>query len=198
MTVLANDPARRANSQAIADLAELGWLRPEDSTLDLTIGPKAGFWRKWRPDHLVTNDLDPDVAADLHVDFRRTPFTENAFDVVVFDPDYGYRGTSRLASDAAYGLAGDYRSVAEVEAKLVHGTWEACRISRRLVLVKCQDQNVSGAFRDQSSMVVRAAFRRGFRVKGKLYVNAVRAQPKGKQQRNIWSYHSVLLVFEGT
>jgi hypothetical protein len=196
MSILANDGHRTTNSQAIADLAELGMLRSEDEILDLTVGPNAGFWTRWRPDRLTTNDVDPDVTADFHHDVLVGPlFPPRGYDVVCWDPPYGYRGTSRLASDANYGL-GDYRSADAIDSMLVAGMCEALLIARRLVLVKCQDACVSGAFRDQSGFVTEAARRAGAKVVGKLYVKAARAQPSGKKQKNIWGYHSVLLLLE--
>lgn len=191
--VLANDATRRTNGEAIADLARLGILRAEDHTLDLTYGPNGGFWTEWRPDRLVTNDADPMVAADWHHDARNIDSPPNSFDVVTWDPPYGYRGTSRLASDATYGL-GTYATPDAVDALLIDGTLSAIRLARRVVLVKCQDQCVSGRFRDQSGFVCDAARQAGAEVVGKLYVAARRAQPAGKTQTNIWGYHSVLLV----
>lgn len=196
MTVLANDPNRTTNAQAIADLHQLGWLRDEDWFLDLTVGPKAGFWQLWRPPRLHTNDLDPAVEADTHYDVRSPGFMPKSYDVIVWDPDYAYRGTSALESDANYGLAGPYRTANMVDELLVDGMLQAFAGSRRLVLVKCQDSNVASTFRDQSGFVTDAARKAGARVAGKLYVSAYRAQPAGKKQLNIWGYHSVLLVIE--
>lgn len=193
MTILANDYDRTDNAQAILDLFELGWLRPDDSILDLSVGPEAGFWTKWRPQVLVTNDLDPNVKADMHEDARSFPGLENSYDVVVWDGPYGYRGTSRLASDVRYGL-GEYRSADAIDALIIAGTIEAMRLARLLVLVKCQDQNVASRFRDQSGFVTEAVRKEGGRILGKLYVRAHREQPAGKAQLNVWGYHSVLLL----
>lgn len=194
--ILANDPTRTTNAQAVLDLHELGWLRDDDATLDLTVGPKAGFWTLWRPTLLHTNDLDPSVKADTHYDVRSPGFMPKSYDVIVWDPDYGYRGTSALESDANYGLAGPYRTPDDVDELLIHGTRQALAGARRLVLVKCQDSNVASAFRDQSGFVTEGARKVGASVVGKLYVNAYRAQPAGKKQLNIWGYHSVLLAIQ--
>ncbi|MCD6056500.1 MAG: hypothetical protein K0Q89_30 [Thermomicrobiales bacterium] len=195
MTILANDTHRVTNGAAIADLAELGILRKEDSILDLTVGPNAGFWTRWRPDVLVTNDDDEAVAADYHHNVFDRAFAPGAYSVVCWDPPYAYRGTSRLESDAQYGL-GDYSSADSVDETLIGGALEAMEISRRLVLVKCQDSNVASKFRDQSGFVTEAVRKAGGRVAGKLYIHAMRSQPSGKKQLNIWGYHSVLLVIE--
>jgi hypothetical protein len=191
--IMAFDPKRTTNAQAIADLAALGILRWNDHIIDLTVGPKAGFWKLWRPSCLTTNDLDLNVKADMHFDVTKgLPF---AYDVTVWDPPYGYRGTSRLASDANYGL-GKYRSADEVDELLLAGTREALRLAKRLALVKCQDQNVASEFRDQSGFVCELARSLGARVAQKLYVNAYRKQPNCKRQLNVWGHPSVLLVLE--
>jgi hypothetical protein len=199
--ILANDPARVTNAQAVADLARLGILRREDVTLDLTVGPNAGFWTKWRPDSLSTNDIDLDVKADLHVDVRDMRVDDGLghwkpgyWDVVAWDPPYGYRGTSRLASDATYGLARDYQTPDQIDALLIDGMRIACDLARRVALVKCQDQNIASHFRDQSGFVTEAARAHGATVIQKLYIAVRREQPAGKKQRNVWGYHSVLLV----
>jgi hypothetical protein len=196
MTILANDNDRRTNGQAIHDLATLGFLRKEDEVLDLTVGPNAGFWTRWQPDRLTTNARDPEVMAHFHVDASQaiTQFGRKTFDVVVWDPDYGYRGTSALESDANYGLAGPYRTPDDVDRVLIDGMLQSFQIARRYVLVKCQDSCVASKFRDQSGFVTEAARAAGATVAGKLYVHALRAQPAGKKQLNIWGYHSVLLV----
>lgn len=196
MTVLANNPTRKGNADAIADLAALGWLLPDDEVLDMTVGPKAGFWKKWRPRALYTNDSDPNVAADFHDDATATPFAAGSVDVTVFDPPYGYRGTSALASDANYGIDGDYQTPAAIDALLAAGTREAVRLTRRLALIKCQDSNVACQFRDQQTIVIDAARDAGARVIGKLYINAPRKQPAGKKQLNIWGYSSSLIVVQ--
>lgn len=191
--ILANDPKRKGNAQAIADLHALGWLLDEDHVLDMTIGPNAGFWKRWQPACLVTNDTDCDVIADWRCDARSMPLDDGSFDVTVFDPPYGYRGTSALASDANYGTV-RYQTSADIDALLAAGTREAVRLTRRLALVKCQDANVASTFHDQQTIATDAARCAGARVVGKVYVNSYRKQPP-KTQLNVWGYSSVLLVF---
>lgn len=195
MTVLDFDPERRTNARAIADLAQLDILRVDDHVLDTTVGPSAAFWSEWKPSALTTNDLDPTVVAQHHDDARSLPWPDRSFDVVVFDPPYANRGTSRLESDGRYGL-GEYRTRADVEALLVDGTVEALRVTDRLVLVKCQDACVASRFAPQSYPVWRAATEVGARLTGLLYVSARREQPKGKRQINVWSSCSTLMIFE--
>lgn len=195
MTVLANDPKRTTNAQAIADLAELGILRPDDSIIDLTVGPKCGFWQLWQPDRdLFTNDLDHSVAATTHRDVLRDEWQADSFDVAVWDGPYGYRGTPS-EFDEAYGTT-RYRTANAIDELIVGGALVAMDIAKRIALVKCQDQNVASSFRDQSGFVTEAVRAKGGRVAGKLYIQARRGQPAGKKQLNIWGYHSVLLVIE--
>lgn len=195
MTVLDFDPERRTNARAIADLAQLGILRDDDVVLDTTIGPKRAFWQEWKPSALTTNDLDPNVKAQHHDDARDLPWDDRSFDVVVFDPPYANRGTSRHPMDAQYGL-GVYRTKADVEALLVDGTVEALRVADRLAIVKCQDACVASKFAPQSYPVYVAATAHGAKLIGLLYVIGRRAQPNGKKQLNVWSACSTMMVFE--
>lgn len=193
--VLDFDPARRTNGQAVADLWRLGLLLDSDHVLDLTVGPERGFWTEWEPALLTTSDMDPDVDAHHHWDARRLPLHRGSFDVVVFDPPYANRGTSRLAMDKRYGIT-EYRTRSEVEGLLVDGTVEALRVARRLVLVKCQDASVASRYQPQSYLVWDAARTLGARLVGELHVAGRRAQPKGKPQLNVWSACSTLMVFK--
>lgn len=191
--IFAFDTTRRLNADAVADAATFGYLDGE--VLDLTVGPKGRFWLRYRPEFLVTNDLDPTVAADLHLDATKSGLPDDWCDTAVWDPPYGYRGTSRLASDADYGLT-VYRPANTIDALLFDGTVEACRIARRYVLVKCQSSCVSSEFRDQVVIVARAAEVAGARVAGQLHVYGVRPQPKDKRQLNVWANYSTLVILD--
>lgn len=198
--VLAYDPARRTNAQAIEHLRTLGWLNDDDQVLDVTYGPEAGFWATWRPPLLVTNDLDPTVDADLHEDARRLPMPDDWCDVTVWDPPYANRGKGKRGNgfdelDRRFGTS-EYRSRAEVEALLVEGTCEALRVCSRLALVKCQDANVASKYAPQTFLVWEAARATGARLVAEVHVAGVRAQPKGKRQLNVWSSCSTLMVLE--
>lgn len=193
--IFAFDTNRRTNAAAIADAATLGFL--EGEVLDLTLGPKGRFWRQHRPEWLVTSDLSLDVDSDLHLDGTDTDLPDNWCDVAVWDPPYGYRGTSRLASDADYDID-HYRPANTTDALLYNGTVEACRIARRNVLVKCQDACVATKFRHQTGIVARAAAAAGARIAGQLHVYGARAQPADKRQRNVWANYSTLMILEHT
>lgn len=190
--IYAFDVTRRTNAAAIADAATFGYLDGE--VFDMTVGPKGRFWLEYRPELLVTNDLDPAVDADLHLDGTRTGLPDNWCDVAVWDCPYGYRGTSRLASDADYGLT-VYKPANTTDKLIYDGTVEGCRIARRYVLVKVQDSCVATKFRHQTGIVGRAAIAAGARIVGQLHVYGVRAQPKDKQL-NVWANYSTLMILE--
>jgi hypothetical protein len=189
------DPARRTNAQAVSDLARLGWLAPDDFTLDVTLGPDRGFWKLWKPTRLVTNDLDKRVKARHHWDARKLPCEDDSFDVVVLDLPYANRGTTSQEReiDARFGTT-TYASPAQREALLVDGTIEAMRVSNSRVLVKCQDAVVAGKFRPQSYPIYEAVMKEGGRLLGLMYVVGNRSQPTGKRQLNVWSNCSTLML----
>jgi hypothetical protein len=189
------DPARRTNAQAIADMARLGILRPDDHVLDMTVGPERGFWKEWTPGKLTTNDIDRSVKARHHWDALGMPVDDRSFDVTVFDPPYANRGTATREIDDRYGTT-EYRSPRDVERLLTVGAVEALRVCDRLALVKCQDACVASRYRPQSFLVWEAATKAGARLVAELYVVGRREQPKGKVQKNVWSSCSTLMVFE--
>lgn len=191
-------PLRRTNMQAIAELANLGVLRDE-LTLDLTIGPEAGFWKLWRPTNLVTNDIDADVDAHYHHDATALPFPDSAFPQVVYDPPYAFRGSAKRGNDwdgmdLRYGTS-EYRSVAQTMALLLDGLAEAIRVSSRLVLLKCMDQNVSSRYTPQTYPAMQLAASLGAKLLTELHVFGARKQPADKAQKNPWVAHSTLMVF---
>ena len=194
MTVLDFDPNRRTNAKAIMDLASIGLLDVGDRVLDVTVGRKRLFWTLWRPTVLVANDEDKTVKARHHWNARKLECDDASFDVVVFDPPYANRGTSRHRLDADYGLDAPYRSPSQVESLLIDGTIEAMRASRRLVIVKCQDAVVAGKLRPQSYPIYEAVTKEGGRLVALLYVVGNRAQPAGKRQVNVWSNCSTMMV----
>jgi hypothetical protein len=194
MTVLDFDPARRTNAQAIADLASIGILRPDDRVLDVTLGPDRGFWKLWKPGHLVTNDLDRAVKARHHWDARKLPLEDDSFDVLALDLPYANRGTAKDREiDTRFGTL-TYQSPAQREALLIDGTIEAMRVASRLVLVKCQDAVVANKLRPQSYPIYEAVMKEGGRLVSLLYVVGNRSQPTGKRQVNVWSNCSTLMV----
>lgn len=150
--------AWRNNGDMIADAARLGYLKKEWHVLDATVGEKAVFWKKWRPDHLVTNDNDPTVVADHHSDYRDLPFPDGTFDAVIYDPPYvcvGGRTTSGIPEmHDRYGLVEAPKTPEALLAMNIAGLTEIVRVTRPgrtltdggYVLIKYQDQISSGKF----------------------------------------------------
>lgn len=201
-TVVRVHGTRTTNAQAIADAAKLGYL--PGRVLDMTFG-LGRFWTIWRPDNLTTNDIDPNRPTDLSVNYRGLNLLETvalfggrqAFDTVVFDPPYKLNGQAGShASDAAYGVA-TTGTEADRMGGIHDGVAVACELASRFVLVKCQDQVVSGrkVWQTDDVTVWATAFGR-FRKVDQLLVQGYRAQPPGRRQLHARQDFSTLLVFE--
>ena len=192
--VLRFDADRRTNARMIADVARLGLIDESMLTLDATWGLGA-WWRDWTPTALFGLDLDPAKARDVRGDFWQMPFPDGTFDLVCFDPPYAYRGTSRHAMDDQYGLATDYMSPPERDHMISSGITECARVTRPggVLIVKCQDQVVSGRPRMQSHGACIAAEFVGCRLLSVLEVaGGVRKQ---RSQRTVRNNTSQALVF---
>lgn len=125
----------RTNGELIADVAKLGYL--DGRVLDSTFG-RGNFWTEWAPLELTTNDLVTDSM--VTADFRHLPFADASFDTVVFDPPYRMSGRRDNSDfDDRFGLS-EYRSNGEILDLLADGARECFRVTRRFLLVKCQDQ----------------------------------------------------------
>lgn len=203
--VMVADPERTDNATAIADCAQLGYLRKEWSTLDPTYG-YGRFWTKWRPDYLIGTDKNPQkspgeigVESDLRlcdrsVDFREMPWLDRTFDAVVFDPPYKLSGTPDMdAMDERYGIDVPERWQDRMQL-CVDGVRECARVSDRMLLIKCQDQVCSGRMRWQTREFAEAA--EGFRLVTHLQVSSYLPQPPGRSQKHPRNNFSTLLVLE--
>ena len=198
--ILCFDPERHTNRQATADAETLGYLGgAEDLILDLTYG----LGRFWPPELLprvTRNDLDPTRAADLRCDYTCTPFGDNSWPVVVFDPPYKLNGTSQgLRDDIAYGVAPSSRAKDKLE-NIIEGAIEAARITakRGWLLIKCQDQTLSGRKISQTHIVMWAIERHhpNMYLHDMLHVlGTTRPQPAGRTQKTSRSTYSTLLIF---
>lgn len=184
------------NGELIADVARLGWITDDLTVLDTTYG-RGRFWTRYRPAQLVGVDIDPAKSlTGESVDFRCLPWPERAFDVVVFDPPYKLSGTPRLGDfDAAYGV--DVPASWRDRMRLIaEGAAECARVARRHLLVKCQDQVVSGQMRWQTDVVTEVVTARGFRKADRFdFVSGGRRQPEGRGQAHARHPASQLLVF---
>jgi len=160
----------RDNAELIADVARLpGYLEPERgdpwSVLDVTYGVAGGFWKRYRPATLVTNDLATEaemgsrvvpVETDHHWSYLAIPLDANSFDVVVFDPPYKLNGTPALGEqDVRFGTT-KRTSRDEVLTDMRLGAIECYRVARRRLFVKCMDQVEGGEMRWQTDLITRA------------------------------------------
>lgn len=191
--ILAFAPAR-TNAELIEQVAQLGYITGR--TLDLTYGVHGGFWARWRPAELVTNDLYGAVECDHHEDFCRTGFEMGSFETVVFDPPYKLNGTPGLAEmDGRFGV-GERATRRDRMASIVQGTVEACRLSSRWVLVKCKDQVNGGRVRWQRDIVTQAAWAMEFEKVDDLPLEAHVPQPGNRSQQHAARNFSSLLIFK--
>jgi DNA modification methylase len=185
---------RTNNAELMRDCAELGYINGH--VLDMTYG-LGRFWKLYRPERLLTNDLDRKTDADMHRNFTRLPLRSNVFDTVVFDPPYKLNGTGGShPSDQGYGVANN-DTVEERMSLIFAGVKEANRVCRQKghVLVKCQDQVVSGKKVWQTWLITDTAQRIGLRLVDQLHVRSYRPQPQGRRQVHARGDYSTLLVF---
>lgn len=186
---------RTDNAQLMVDCHLLGYL-PEP-VLDATYG-KGRFWRMVQPT-MMTNDLDESTDAQTHYDFRSFPHSDRAFATVVFDPPYKYAGTSTGKGAGAlngdYGV-NDYMSVADRNALILDGVTECSRVADRFLIVKVQDQVVSGKVHWQTLMVIGHMTGSNFDLTDMLHVRGYRRQPPGRRQVHARRDYSTALVFE--
>ena len=194
MTILAFAP--RNNAELMVACRDLGYIRPDDYVLDATYG-KGRFWKKWHPEHLLTNDLDPTTKAMLHDDFTNLGMPDQSNNVVVFDPPYKLNGTPSkggpASSDKDYGVAMP-ASWQDRHDLILRGITECARVCKRTLLIKCQDQVCSGKVRWQTRIFADHAEALGFELVDMLHVPGHRKQPGGRRQVHAARNYSTLLV----
>jgi hypothetical protein len=177
----------RTNGHMMADVAKLGYL--SGNVCDLTFG-QGVFWKIYRPPHLLTCD------STNGFDFRETGFRHGEFFAVVFDPPYKLNGRSTETTDKRYGV----HVPATPEGRLLlmaQGLAEACRISRRYVLMKVMDQVVSGHKVWQTRLFANMAEAKGWDQVDRFdFLRRPRPQPPGRPQQHAQGNYSSLLVFE--
>lgn len=191
---------RTNNAQLMRDCRDLGYL--DGKVFDATYG-KGRFWNLWAPPQLTTNDAYV-PGCDYSFNFKHIGLPTSSFDTVVFDPPYKLNGTSTglgpSAADDDYGVGGQYVTVADKMGLIVDGAAECSRIASRYLLVKCQDQVVSGRVVWQtmsiSSYLMFGRPELGVSLVDMLHVQGYRKQPEGRRQLHARRDYSTLLVFE--
>lgn len=179
------------NAHMIADVAKLGYL--DGAVLDATYG-EGNFWTVWRPVSLTTNDLWK--PADHHYDFRAMGFPDHAFHAVVFDPPYKLSGTPALGQfDYRYGTD-KAMTFTERMALLREGALECARVASSHLLIKCQDQVVSGRVYWQTDYFTSLLTAGGWTKVDRFdFVYNPRPQPGNRRQQHARRNSSQLLVF---
>lgn len=197
----------RSNADLILACQQLGYLSSDALTLDPTYG-NGTFWRLWKPEILIATDIDPLKSPGTwtavtgrwassygSVDFRDLYWMDGAFDAVVFDPPYKLNGTPS-EPDAQYGCD-DGASAAERREAILFGLAECIRVLHPggHLLVKCQDQVVSGRVVWQTDIITRAAEANRCTKIDRLDFLSYRPQPSGRRQVHARRNHSTMLVF---
>lgn len=180
------------NASLMCDVQRLGYV--EGEVLDATYGVAGGFWTLYRPQWLVTNDLN--APADMGFDFRRFPLPDGWCDTVVYDPPYKLNGTpADDVMDARFGT-GTHATIGERVAMIEAGAVECWRLTRKWLLVKCMDQVVSGQMVWQTHLIHNLLAPLGARLKDRFdFLTTPRAQPGNRPQQHARSNYSTLLVF---
>lgn len=196
VTILAAT-AWSTNADLIADCVQLGYLRSEWRTIDPTYG-RGNWWKKWRPDDLVTHDLKIDG-----VDFRDLPEPSDSLDVVAFDPPYIAQG-GRATSTAGefmdrYGLVDVPKTTDETTRLIVAGIDEFSRVTKRkgILLLKCMNYVNGGRYRTAAYDVLSHATSHGWRLIDELvHLRKPGPQPNRDRQMHARRNYSVLFVLQ--
>lgn len=186
--------AWKNNAELIHDVHRLGYIREDDTVLDVTYG-KGKWWTEFKPKKLLKHDL---YKLD-GVDFRDLPEEDNSVDVVAFDPAYvstGGRATTTIPEMYdAYGMVEAASTPLGVQSDINSGLEEANRVSRRIVLVKCQNYISSGKLFLGAIHTVNHALSLGMEVVDIFtMVTSPRPQPKGRRQVHARNNGSILYV----
>lgn len=192
------------NSDLIADVAALGFIRKEWTTLDPTYG-KGNFWNKWQPDVLVGSDIDLELSpAGKSIDATNLPYADRSFDVVSLDPPFKQNGTSTgkgpASSDKAYGVHVAATRDSRLGLMLAMMD-EGSRVADKRLLMKLQPQVVSGKKLWQDHIVWQHGESLGWRLLDQFYFLGRRKQPEknidGSDRRQVHSRtnYSSLMIF---
>ncbi len=180
-----------SNAELIVACRDLGYL--QGTILDTTYGLGC-FWKLWRPIELTSCDIDQNKGV-IPADFTKLPFKDGAFNTVVFDPPYKLNGTPSCSSDGRYGTNTPIHWK-ERMALCRAGVIECSRVTNNYLLVKCQDQVVSGKVCWQTHQFANVAESVGCSLVDSLHLKIHRPQPKGRRQVHARRNYSTLMVFK--
>ena len=183
------------NADLIVDCFTLGYLKPDDYTLDPTYG-RDRWWTRRMPAALEAHDIRNDG-----VDFTELPYLDETFDAVAFDPPYvavGGRATTGISDfHDRYGMTDAPKSSAELQKLIDRGLGEMFRVVKAggIVLVKCQDYISSGRLQLGTHWTLTTALDLGFEVVDRLeHIGSPRPQPPGRRQVHARRNLSTLFV----
>jgi hypothetical protein len=185
------------NANLIATVARL-YLRKGDRLADITFG-RGVFWQKLNLSDYLFCKSDKITCPGSPHDFRRLPYPDGRFDVVVFDPPYAHGGYS-MKSGPCYQLASRaggllHRDIMEGYER---GMTEATRILKPggTLWVKCADEVESARQRRGHMEVYQVAQRWGLEDED-LFILMQEAPPvmNGRRQRHARKNCSFLWVF---
>ena len=182
------------NAHLIEDVAQLGYL--DGRVLDCTYG-LGNFWTQYRPEQLISCDLDTSDA-QVRADFTSLPFATEAFDAVMMDPPYKLNGTPDPAVDRRYGVHEPTRWQDRMTL-IARGIPECARAlkPKGFFSLKCMDQVVSGRKIFQTDIFCEVAAWEGLTKVDRFDMLVTpRPQPKGRRQVHTQQNYSTLLVFQ--
>lgn len=182
------------NADLMVDLFDLGYLTDDHPVLDCTYGMGA-FWSRYRPEQLIGSDADSVKAPHITCSFTKLPFADGAVHTIVYDPPYKLNGSPDPEIDYRYGVH-DYTRWQDRMALIYEGAVECARVlGKGFLLIKVQDQVVSGRKRWQTDLVTEACSIHKLRKVDRFDLPSYRPQPSGRVQRHSHSNTSQLLVF---
>jgi tRNA G10 N-methylase Trm11 len=145
------------------------------------------------------SDLDADRAVDVRCDFTALPFRDNSFASCLFDPPYKLGNADQWESTdsghddvrARYGVHATTRL--DVWQMIEQGLTECSRVTRKFLIVKCQDQ-IHNGFEWQTGEVIHMGQALGWRIKDMIHVNTSIPQPPGRQHHARRNYSTFVVL----
>lgn len=179
------------NAELIYDAYQLGYV--SGRVLDATPGERGLWWDRFEPGEIELT-LNPGW------DFTALPFGAETFDTVAYDPPYKFNGNPHGLPDLSRRYGVDVPTRWQDRMKLILDGAKGCARIVKVgghLLVKCQDQVVSGKMRWQTDEITRLLETRGMRKVDRfdLIGHSIPQPMKGRRQRHAHGRGSTLLVF---